>query len=83
LRHYATNRKVVGSRPNEVNEYSYICLILPTALGPGVHTACNRNEYQKQKKKSVSVASVVVATYVLFIMADFFKVLFNSSAILS
>jgi hypothetical protein len=26
-----------------------ICLILPAALGHGVHPACNRNEYQKQK----------------------------------
>jgi hypothetical protein len=25
--------------------------ILPAALGPGVYSACNRNEYQKQKKK--------------------------------
>jgi hypothetical protein len=24
-------------------------LILPAALGPGVHSASNRNEYQKQK----------------------------------
>jgi hypothetical protein len=23
--------------------------VLPTALGPGVYSACNRNEYQKQK----------------------------------
>jgi hypothetical protein len=26
-----------------------IYLILPTALGPGVFSACNTNEYQKQK----------------------------------
>jgi hypothetical protein len=26
------------------------CLILPGALGPGVYSASNRNEYQKQKK---------------------------------
>jgi hypothetical protein len=25
-------------------------LILPAALGPGVYTASNRNEYQKHKK---------------------------------
>jgi hypothetical protein len=25
-------------------------LTLPAALGPGVHSASNRNEYQKQKK---------------------------------
>jgi hypothetical protein len=37
----------VGSRPDEVNFSIY--LILPAALGPGVHSASNRNEYQKQK----------------------------------
>jgi hypothetical protein len=47
--HYATSRDVVGSRPDEVNFFS-ICLILPAALGPEVHSASNRNEYQKQKK---------------------------------
>jgi hypothetical protein len=26
-----------------------IYLILPAALDPGVHSACNRNEYQKHK----------------------------------
>jgi hypothetical protein len=26
-----------------------IYLILPAALGPGLHSASNRNEYQKQK----------------------------------
>jgi hypothetical protein len=29
-----------------------IYLILPDALGLGVYSASNRNEYQKQKKKS-------------------------------
>jgi hypothetical protein len=28
---------------------SSIYLILPAALGPGVYTASNRNEYQKQR----------------------------------
>jgi hypothetical protein len=27
-----------------------IYLILPATLGPGVHSAFNRNEYRKQKK---------------------------------
>jgi hypothetical protein len=27
-----------------------IYLILPAALGPGVYSASNRNQYQKQKK---------------------------------
>jgi hypothetical protein len=29
-----------------------IYLILPAALGPGVYSGCNRNEYQKQKNIS-------------------------------
>jgi hypothetical protein len=48
LRHCSTSRKVAGSRPYEVNFNIY--LILPAALGPGFHTASNRNRYQKQKK---------------------------------
>jgi hypothetical protein len=35
------NRKVAGSIPDEVIFY----LILPAALGPGVYSASNRNEY--------------------------------------
>jgi hypothetical protein len=49
-RHYAARRKVADSRPGEVNEFFSIYLILPAALGPGVHSASNRNEYQKQRK---------------------------------
>jgi hypothetical protein len=45
LRHYAI--KIAGSRPDEVNFSIY--LILPAALGLGVHSASNRNEFQKQK----------------------------------
>jgi hypothetical protein len=41
-------RKVAGSRPGEVKFLS-IYLILPAALGPGVYSATNRNEYQKHK----------------------------------
>jgi hypothetical protein len=37
----------MGSRSNEMNFFNY--LILPVALGPGVYSASNRNEYQKQK----------------------------------
>jgi hypothetical protein len=29
-------------------------IILPAALGPGVYSASNRNEYQKQKNNNVS-----------------------------
>jgi hypothetical protein len=50
MRHYATSRKVAGSIPCEVIGFS-TDLILPVALGPGVFSASNRNEYQKQKKK--------------------------------
>jgi hypothetical protein len=49
LRHYASSHKVAGSRPNEVNEFFSIYLILPAALGLGVCSASDRNEYQKQK----------------------------------
>jgi hypothetical protein len=40
---------VAGSKPDEVNGYFTIYLILPAALGPVVYSASNRNEYQKQK----------------------------------
>jgi hypothetical protein len=36
----------------EVNEVFSIYLILPAALGLGVHSASNRNGYQKQKNVS-------------------------------
>jgi hypothetical protein len=32
-----------------VNEFFSIYLILPEALGPGLYSASNRNEYLKQK----------------------------------
>jgi hypothetical protein len=38
-----------GLRPDEVNAFFLIYLILPAALGPGVYSASNKNEYQKQK----------------------------------
>jgi hypothetical protein len=47
LRYYSTNRKVAGSIPNEVIFFFLTYLILPAALGPGVYSASNRNEYQK------------------------------------
>jgi hypothetical protein len=52
LRHYATNRKVASSIPDEVIFLIY--LILPAALGSGVYSASNRNEYQKHKNNNVS-----------------------------
>jgi hypothetical protein len=48
LRHYATNWKVAGLRPDEVNAFFSIYLILSATLGPGVYSASNRNKYQKQ-----------------------------------
>jgi hypothetical protein len=30
------------------------CIIFPAALGPGVYSASNRNEYQKHKNNNVS-----------------------------
>jgi hypothetical protein len=45
----ATSRKLVGSRPYKVNENFSIYLIFPATPRPEVHSACNRNEYQKQK----------------------------------
>jgi hypothetical protein len=41
--------KVVGSSPNGVQFSSY--LIIPAALGPGVYSASNRNEYRKHQDK--------------------------------
>jgi hypothetical protein len=47
--HYATGRKVAGSRPDEIFPFISIYLILPPAIGTGVPSTPNRNEYQKQK----------------------------------
>jgi hypothetical protein len=44
-----TSRKVASSKSDKVNEFFSIYLILPAALRPGVSSASNRNEYQKQK----------------------------------
>jgi hypothetical protein len=39
--------KVSGSSPDDVIEFLSIDLTLPAALGPRVHSASNRNYYQK------------------------------------
>jgi hypothetical protein len=39
----------VGSIPDEVNVPNF-----PSALGPGVYSASNRNDFQKQKNNYVS-----------------------------
>jgi hypothetical protein len=43
--------KSESSIPDEVIEFFSIYLILPAALGLGVYSASNRNEYQEKKKK--------------------------------
>jgi hypothetical protein len=37
------------TKPDEINEFLFNLPLLPAALGPGVHSASNRNEYLKQK----------------------------------
>jgi hypothetical protein len=49
VRHCATSWKVEGPRPSEMNEFLLINLNLPVALGPGVYSAFDRNEYQKHR----------------------------------
>jgi hypothetical protein len=49
LRHYAASRKVESLRSDGENEMFSIYLILAAALDPGVYSASNINEYQKQK----------------------------------
>jgi hypothetical protein len=44
----AQARGVAGSKPDEVTDF-FMYLILPATLGPGVYSASDRNEYQKQK----------------------------------
>jgi hypothetical protein len=39
-----------GSNPDEVIGFFSIDVILPAALGPGVYSASNRNEYQELSK---------------------------------
>jgi hypothetical protein len=50
LRHHAISRKIANSKPDEVKCFKY--LIFLAVLGPGVYSASNRNEYQKQKNVS-------------------------------
>jgi hypothetical protein len=50
LRQYATSQTVAGSIPDEVIAFSSIFQILPAALGPGVDSASNRNEYRESSQ---------------------------------
>jgi hypothetical protein len=47
---HATSQKVAGSNTDEVIGFFSIDLILSAALGPGVYSASNRNEYQELNK---------------------------------
>jgi hypothetical protein len=38
-----------------LGEFLKMYLILPAALGPGVYSASNRNEYQKHQNNNVSM----------------------------
>jgi hypothetical protein len=49
LRHFATSRKVAGSRSDEVNDFFSTHLIIPAALGPGVYSASNRMSTRSRK----------------------------------
>jgi hypothetical protein len=55
-------RKVAGSRPNVVNEFFQIYLILPAALGHVVCSTSNKNEYQKQKSNVSAESSAACAS---------------------
>jgi hypothetical protein len=46
MRHYATSREVAGSTPDAITFLSNV-LILLAAVDPGVYSASNRNEYQR------------------------------------
>jgi len=47
LRCCATNRKVVGSIPAGVGGFFIDIKSIQSHCGPGVDSACNRNEYQE------------------------------------
>jgi hypothetical protein len=45
LRHYTTSRQVIGSIPDEVIGFFQLTKSFQPHYGPGVDSACNRNEY--------------------------------------
>jgi hypothetical protein len=55
LRNYAISREVVSSRPDEVNYFSSIYVVIPATLVSVVYCVSSRNEYQKQKMKFESI----------------------------
>jgi hypothetical protein len=44
----------VGSTPDDVKAFFSMYLILAAPLGPGLHSASNRNEHQTQNENNVS-----------------------------
>jgi hypothetical protein len=60
LRHYATSWKVAGHIFESGRGHPIVSTypVLPAALEPGVYSASNRNEYQKQKN-NVSGANAI------------------------
>jgi hypothetical protein len=55
LGHCATSWKTAGSTPDGGGRILSIYLLLQAALGPGVYSASNRNEYQKQNNNASRV----------------------------
>jgi hypothetical protein len=53
--------EIADSRPEEVIELFSIYLKFPAALGPGVYSTTNKNEYQKQGNKVAGEMSVTGA----------------------
>jgi hypothetical protein len=53
LRHYATSQEITGSRPIGGERILFSIYLILAALGPGVHSASNRDEYQKQTNNNV------------------------------
>jgi hypothetical protein len=51
-RHYAASRKVVGWRPDEVNEFFQFNSISVPWDYPGIYSAPHGNEYKEQKNVS-------------------------------
>jgi hypothetical protein len=47
LRHFATNKKVAGSIPDEVNELFSVYLIFPAPLRTGIHSDSTQKHTNK------------------------------------
>jgi hypothetical protein len=72
LWYYATSWKVADSRPCDVNFSIY--LVLPAVPGPGVHSASNRNEHQKQKKSIFRLTTLPPSISRLSIQCEILKI---------